>query len=124
MHFCWVTIVYKFENFASYLYGNENPSKKGQLISTISTAIGCICIIWGLLLNNKKGAEQTRQKDISVQNSYDKRFGEAVGFLNDENEGIVIGCVYALFQLAKEDSRYAPIITNIFCNYVNDNTNN
>lgn len=111
-----------FEIIASYLYGDENPSNKGQLFGTALTAIGGICVIWGLWLNNKKVNEQTRQNNITVQNSNDKRFGEAIGYLNDANEGIAIGGVYALYQLAKEDSRYAPIITNIFYNYVNDNT--
>lgn len=111
-----------FEIIASYLYGNDNPTNKGQLFGTTLTAIGGICVIWGLWLNNKKVAEQTRQNDISVQNSNDKRFGEAIGYLNDDNEGIAIGGIYALYQLAKEDERYAPIITNIFYNYVNDNT--
>lgn len=111
-----------FEIIASYLYGDENPSNKGQLFGTALTAIGGICVIWGLWLNNKKVNEQTRQNNITVQNSNDKRFGEAIGYLNDDNEGIAIGGIYALYQLAKEDERYAPIITNIFYNYVNDNT--
>lgn len=119
--FCWETIVYNFECLAGYLYGT-GADNKGKLLSTILTAIGGICVIWGLYLNNKKVDEQTRQNDIAVQNSNDKRFGEAIGYLNDANEGIAIGGAYALYQLAKEDSRYAPIITNIFYNYVNDNT--
>lgn len=127
--FCWERIVYDFECLAGYLYGT-GADNKGKLISTILTAIGGICVIWGLWLNNKKVNqqirqvnEQVRQNDIAIQNSNDKRFGEAIGYLNDDNEGIAIGGAYALYQLAKEDSRYAPIITNIFCNYVNDNTN-
>lgn len=119
--FCWERIVYDFECLAGYLYGT-GADNKGKLLSTILTAIGGICVIWGLYLNNKKVNEQTRQNNITVQNSNDKRFGEAIGYLNDDNEGIVIGGVYALYQLAKEDKRYTPIVTNIFCNYVNDNT--
>lgn len=113
--------IINFETIANYFYGDENLSNKGQLLGTALTAIGGICVIWGLYLNNKKVAEQTRQNDISVQNNNDKRFGEAIGYLNDNNEGIAIGGVYALYQLAKEDSRYIPIISNIFLNYVNDN---
>ena len=122
-------LCYHYEDIASYFYGPDIDNK-GKLLATILTAIGGICVIWGLYLNNKKIAqqirqvnEQVRQNDISVQNSNDKRFGEAIGYLNDDNEGIVIGGIYALYQLAKEDKRYAPIITNIFCNYINENTN-
>ena len=113
--------IINFETIANYFYGDENLSNKGQLLGTALTAIGGICVIWGLYLNNKKVAEQTRQNDIAVQNSNDKRFGEAIGYLNDNNEGIAIGGAYALYQLAREDKRYAPIITNIFYNYVVDN---
>lgn len=114
-------LCYHYEDIANYFYGTDNDSK-GKLLATILTAIGGICVIWGLYLNNRKVNEQARQNDISVQNSNDKRFGEAIGYLNNDNEGIAIGGVYALYQLAKEDSRYTPIITNIFCNYINDNT--
>ena len=117
---CKETVVYRFETLASYLYGTD-ADNKGKLLSTILTAIGGVCVIWGLWLNNKKVNqqirqvnEQVRQNDIAVQNSNDKRFGEAIGYLNNDNEGIVIGGIYALYQLAKEDERYAPIITNIF----------
>lgn len=120
-----------FEALAIYLYGYDNPSNKGQLFATLITGIGAICVVYGLFLNNEKVNqqirqvnEQVRQNNIAVQNSNDKRFGEAIGYLNDDNEGIAIGGIYALYQLAKEDSRYAPIITNIFYNYVNDNTDN
>jgi len=120
-------LCYHYEDIANYFYGTDNDSK-GKLLSTILTAIGGICVIIGLYLNNKKLTqqirqvnEQVRQNDISVHNSNDKRFGETIGYLNNDNEGIVIGGIYALYQLAKEDSRYAPIITNILYSYINNN---
>ena len=90
-------------------------------MTIILTIVGGLGALWGLFLNNKKVNELVRQNDIAIQNSNDKRFGEAIGYLNSDNEGIAIGGIYALYQLAKEDSRYAPIITNIFYSYVNNN---
>lgn len=126
--FCLETFVYNFECLAGYLYGT-GVDNKGKLLTVILTTIGGLGALWGLCLNNQRLKqqirqvnEQVRQNNIAIQNSNDKRFGEAIGYLNDDNEGIAIGGVYALYQLAKEDERYAPIITNIFCNYVNDNT--
>ena len=128
--FCWERIVYDFECLAVYLYGT-GIDNKGKLLTVILTTIGGLGALWGLWLNNQRLKqqirqvnEQTRQNDIAIQNSNDKRFGEAIGYLNDDNEGIAIGGVYALYQLAKEDERYAPIITNIFYNYVIDNPEN
>ena len=77
---CKETVVYRFETLASYLYGTD-ADNKGKLLSTILTAIGGVCVIWGLWLNNKKVNqqirqvnEQVRQNDIAIQNSNDKRF--------------------------------------------------
>lgn len=115
-----VDILDKIDFFANYLYG-PIPDNKGRLLTVFLTSIGGIGALWGLYLNYKKVNEQVRQNDISIANSNDKRFGEAIGYLNNENEGIAIGGIYALYQLAKEDKRYSPIITNIFCRFVNDN---
>ncbi len=121
---CWETIVCEFELFAKYLYGTD-ADNKGKLLTIILTSIGGLGALWGLWLNNQKlnqqvrqVNEQVRQNDIVVQNANDKRFVEAIGYLNSDNDGIAIGGVYALYQLAKEDERYAPIITDIFCNYL------
>lgn len=115
-----VDILDKFDSFANYLYG-PIPDNKGRLLTVFLTSIGGIGALWGLYLNYKKVNEQVRQNDINIANSNDKRFGESIGYLNNENEGIAIGGIYALYQLAKEDKRYSPIITNIFCRFVNDN---
>lgn len=109
-----------FERTALYLYGNVIDSN-GKLATLIISIIGGGCVIYGLVINNKRVKEQTRQNDISIQNNNDKRFGEAIGYLNNDNKGIVIGGIYSLYQLAQEDMRYAPIITNIFINYINAN---
>lgn len=110
--FCWERIVYDFECLAGYLYGTS-ADNKGKLLSTILTAIGGICVIWGLYLNNKKVDEQTRQNNITVQNSNDKRFGEAIGYLSNDHYNTVLGGIYILYQLAKEDKKYAETIYNI-----------
>ena len=120
LFFNWTTIISIIENSANYLYGPD-AENKGKILTIILTIVGGLGALWGLFLNNKKVNELVRQNDIAIQNSNDKRFGEAIGYLNSDNEGIAIGGIYALYQLAKEDSRYAPIITNIFYSYVNNN---
>lgn len=116
-------IIYKFEFIARYLYGT-GADNKGKFLTVILTSIGGLGALWGLWLNNLKlnqqirqVNEQVRKNDIVIQTTNDKRFVEAIGYLNNENEGIAIGGIYALYQLAKEDERYAHIITDIFCNY-------
>ena len=120
LFFNWTTIISIIENSANYLYGPD-AENKGKILTIILTIVDGLGALWGLFFNNKKVNELVRQNDIAIQNSNDKRFGEAIGYLNSDNEGIAIGGIYALYQLAKEDSRYAPIITNIFYSYVNNN---
>lgn len=64
---------------------------------------------------NKQG------KIILLKTNIDKRFGDAVGYLNSDNDGIAIGGAYALFQIAKEDERYKSIVANIFCDFISAN---
>lgn len=108
-----------FNDIACHFYGTTFQAN-GQLLTTLLTAIGGGAVIYGLYLNNKRIKEQTRQNDIATKqikinadNNNDKRFGEAIGYLNSDNMGIAIGGVYALYQLAKEDKRYIPIVSNI-----------
>ena len=103
------------------LYGEDNPEAKGKVLATCLSIIGGACVIYGLYLNNKKIGEQTRQNNIAEKTNIDKRFGDAVGYLNSDNDGIAIGGAYALFQIAKEDERYKSIVANIFCDFISAN---
>lgn len=91
---------------------------KGEFFKVILTSFGGLGVIYGLYLNSKRIQEQTRQNNISEKVNIDKRFGEAVGYLNSENTGIIIGGIHALYQIAKEDIRYKEVVSNIFCNYI------
>ena len=106
---------------ANLLYGKDNPKAKGELLATYLSIIGGCAVIYGLYLNNKRIKEQTRQNDITLYSNNDKRFGDAIGYLNSENVGIAMGGVHTLFQIAKEDHRYVSIVVNIFCEYITDN---
>lgn len=120
--------------FPKYLFGADNPKANGDFLTICFSVIGGGAVIYGLYLNNKRIKEQTRQNDIAMKqantaqkqadiaanNNNDKRFGDAVGYLNSDNVGIAIGGAYALFQLAKEDyeERYRAIVANIYLNFL------
>lgn len=108
-----------------YLFGADNPKANGDFLTICFSVIGGGAVIYGLYLNNKRIKEQTRQNDIAMKqadiaanNNNDKRFGDAIGYLNSHNVGIAIGGAYTLFQIAKEDTRYTPIVANIFSKYL------
>lgn len=113
-----IWLILKYQTTACWMYGSSAEAN-GKLMTLIISIIGGGCVIYGLILNSRRVKEQTRQNDIAVQNNNDKRFGEAIGYMNSDNDGIVTGGIYALYQLAKEDKRYVPIVANIFVDYVN-----
>lgn len=110
-------IIWCFDDIAIYLYGQASDSK-GKFLSILVTIIGGLAVFYGLYLNSKRIKEQTRQNDLSDKSNNDKRFGEAIGYLNSDNVGIAIGGVYTLNQLALEDERYRAIVCDIFCEYL------
>lgn len=114
----WDILLMYYESTACWMYG-KSAEANGKLMTLIVSIIGGVWVIYGLILNSRRVKEQTRQNDIAVQYNNDKRFGEAIGYLNSDNNGIVTGGIYALYQLAKEDKRYVPIVANIFVDYVN-----
>lgn len=100
------------------LFGAGNLEGKGKLVSLYLTAIGGCAVFYGLWLNSRRIGEQTRQNNIADKTNNDKRFGEAIGYLNSENTGVAIGGAYALHQLAFEDTRYREIVSDIFVQYL------
>ncbi|MEG1162712.1 MULTISPECIES: pentapeptide repeat-containing protein [Bacteroides] len=128
-----VFIILYFNDIACHFYGVTKDAN-GQLLTVLLTCIGGCGAIYGLYLNSKRIKEQTRQNDIAriqagtakkqadiaVNNNNDKRFGDAIGYLNSDNVGIAIGGAYALFQLVKEDDeeRYRAIVAKIYLNFL------
>lgn len=120
--------------FPKYLFGADNPKANGDFLTICFSVIGGGAVIYGLYLNNKRIKEQTRQNDIAMKqadtaqkqadiaanNNNDKRFGDAVGYLGSDNTSIVLGGIHILHQLAKEDKRYIPIVTNMYTSYLKD----
>lgn len=111
-----------FNDLAINLYGKNNAKAKGELLTTLLSFLGGLAVLYGLHLNNKRIKEQTKQNNIAISTSNDKRFGDAIGYLGSENTSIVLGGIYTLFQLAKEDSKYIPLVNNLYSGYLKDNS--
>lgn len=114
----FIYVLLHFSSFSEYLYGAENLGSRGKLLSTLLTAMGGCAVVYGLYLNNRRIKEQTRQNDNIEKNNNDKRFGDAIGYLNSDNIGIAIGGANALYQLAKEDKRYVSTVSSMLVNYI------
>jgi uncharacterized protein YjbI with pentapeptide repeats len=115
---------YFYSDIASN-FTKDNPN--GEFFKVILSVLGGIGIIYGLWINSQRIKAQNKQNKLVEdrnldQKSYDadKRFGEAIGYLGSENTSIVLGGIYALYQLAKEDDRYTPIVAGLFTSYLKD----
>lgn len=121
-----ILFIAHFNDIACHFYGVTKEAN-GQLLTVLLTAIGGGAVIYGLYLNNKRLREQSRQNDIAkrqadaaTDNNNDKRFGDAIGYLGSDNTSVVLGGIYTLYQLAKEDSRYIPLVNNLYSGYLKD----
>jgi hypothetical protein len=112
-----------FESIARFLYTSGNPN--GEFLKVILSVLGGIGVIYGLWINSQRIKAQNKQNKLvedrnQDQKSYDadKRFGEAIGYLGSENTSIVLGGIYSLYQLAKEDKRYKTIVAGLYTSYL------
>jgi uncharacterized protein YjbI with pentapeptide repeats len=107
-----------FYNSIAPNFSKDNP--KGELFKVILTSLGGIGVFYGLLLNSKRIRQQTEQNRISENSNSDKRFSDAIGYFSSDNTTTILGGVYALYQLAKEDQRYRSIVANLLCSYLKE----
>lgn len=106
-------------------FKKDNPN--GEFFKVILSILGGIGLFYGLWINSQRIKAQNKQNKLvedrnQDQKSYDadKRFGEAIGYLGSDKTSIILGGIYALYQLAKEDKRYKPIIAGLFTSYLQD----
>lgn len=95
-------------------------NSRGELLKVLITIVGGFALFIGLMLNNDRIKTQTEQNTISATSNFDKRFGDAIGYLGSDNTTIVLGGIYALHQLANEDKRYLPIVAGLFTSFIKD----
>lgn len=112
-----IGVISFYISIANFFF-TENTN--GELLKVLITIVGGSAVFIGLMLNSDRIKEQIRQNDISESSNSDKRFGEAIGYLGNENTSIVLGGIYSLYQLAKDDIRYRSIVGGLFTNYLQD----
>lgn len=116
-----------FQSIAEFLFNSGDPN--GEFVKVILSVFGGLGLFYGLWINSQRIKAQNKQNKLvedrnQDQKSYDadKRFGEAIGYLGDSNTSIVLGGIYSLYQLAKEDDRYKPIVAGLFTSYIRENS--
>jgi uncharacterized protein YjbI with pentapeptide repeats len=107
-----------YEDIANFFF-DKNPN--GEFLKVLLSVAGGVGIYYGLWINQKRIGEQNRQNNIVESSNSDKRYSDAVGYLGSDNSTSILGGVYTLYQLAKEDKRYRPIVANLLCSYLRGN---
>lgn len=118
-----LVLVNCYDCIAVYFFSSNKS--RGELLKIILSMFGGAGVIYGLWINNLRIKAQNKHNKLieernQDQKSYDldKRFGDAIGYLGHENTSIVLGGIYSLNQLAKEDSRYKLIVAELFTSYL------
>lgn len=62
------------------------------------------------------------QNKISIKIGRNQRFQTAITQLVKDKDAVVLGAIYTLHTIAKEDKNYIEMVFNIFCSYVRDTT--
>ncbi len=121
-----------FENFAKYLYPNDD-NRNAELLKILLTVIGGIGILYSLYLAYKrakatdKGLElqaeainkQSEQLELSRKGQVNDRFKNAIEHLGNDKQPIILGGVVELHQIAKEEKeKYAAVVFNILTSYL------
>ena len=111
----------KFENWVDKVL---SKIKKFEPISYLFVAIFAF---WQLYLANQGIRQIDKTIEISLNNSIDQRFKDAIELLGSEKAPTRLGAIYALHHLATEtfekEKSYTKDVFEILCSYIRDKTN-
>lgn len=109
----------------------------------VATIFGGLLVLFGLWLNYKRTknlenqtkvlenqtknqADQikafVKQNEITEKGKVDERFKNAIEHLGSTEDAIVLGGIYALHRIAKDDVSYRQTVFDILCSYIRDKT--
>lgn len=113
-----------FRNYstcATFLFGDSTKSN-GELAKFAITIAGGLLVFYGLLLNARRTKAMEIQNEISMSGQVGERFKNAIEHLGSENSAIILGGIYALHRIAKENDSYRPVVFEILCSYIREKT--
>lgn len=62
------------------------------------------------------------QNETTIKSARDERFKNAIDQLGSDKNAVVLGSIYTLHRIVKEDTTYRENVFNIFCAYIRDTT--
>jgi len=93
-------------------------TKIGFILAIISVVFGIISIVFiGINISAIRN-----QNDYAISSERNERFKNSIDQLGSESNAIVLGGIYTLHRIAKEDESYRENVFNILCSYVRDVT--
>lgn len=123
-----ISVILYMLDVHTLLFG-ANEAALGEYVKIMATVLGGALLGFGLWINNRRVAEQTRQNNIAEKGQINTRFKDAATLLGSEHVSTILSGVYALHQIAMETSGgdkhqkgYINIIHDILCAYIRENT--
>ena len=124
--FCFLLLSLSAETKITIFFGKKTST--AERIKYIGTICGAIIILGTLYENSNTNKLALEQNTLTKKSHLDNRFLEANNLLNSESISANIAGVYALHQIAIESSKtkenigYVPVIKNILCNVIKENS--
>jgi uncharacterized protein YjbI with pentapeptide repeats len=123
-----VLIALHFTSIARFLF-NENNSQNGELIILLVNIVGGIAVFLGVSVAfrrakaiEKNVLQQTDQIELTRRSQVEERFKNSIEFLANDNPAIVLGGVYSLHAIAKENATYRRVVFDILCSSIRENS--
>ena len=113
--------------FPEKLFG-INDNNIGEFLKLIGLGVGGCGAIWGLMINNNRVKEQTKQNEIAERGQINTRFKDAAQLLASDNTSTILSGIHALHQIALESSKdskmigFVYTIRDIFQSYIEENS--
>ena len=97
-----------------------------EIIYLLGSAIGGVLVAIGLVFLNKRAKAMDKSAEASLQENQQTLFSTAIGHLGDKTESVRLGGIYALYELATDDTtkeKYRETVHEILCGHIRSKTN-
>ncbi len=120
-----IFIVLFFNSISEFFFGDQdNINSKGELLKVVIQSIGGTVVLIGAIYSLNIAKASSENNKLIEKGNIAERFCNAISMLDSNKSGTCLGGIYALNEIAKDNSEYRQQVFNILVEFVNTNTKN
>lgn len=114
-----------FENISEYFFGGLNATNpRGEVLKITIQISGGIILLFGAFYSLRIADSMNENNKLMEKGNIAERFKNAINMLDDNNSSTCLGGIYALDNIAKDNSEYREQVFNILVEFINYKTKN